>query len=430
MGMDVKRDPAILRKKRIRQIGLLGVGVIAIVAISVAVMRLQPAAPSVPAGTVWVGAVQRGSFTREVHGAGTLVPVDLRWIPATTSGRVEEYLQPGEKLTPGKIVMRLSNPDLMDQLKSAELDWKSSQAALENMKATLKTTQINQEAAVAAAESQAKIAVANYNANKALGDEGIVSTLTVQTQQATVDQCQTALDTAQKNLQTTKDTIASQLAPAEALVNQKKSSYDQVLRQVDDLNVKSNLTGLLAAVPVDIGAQVSPGTNLVRVVDPTKLKANVRISETTMRDLTLNLPATIDTRNGIVKGHVIRIDPAAVGGTVGVDVALDEALPPGARQDMSVDGTVELEQLTNVLYVQHPAFGQENSTVTLFKLAPNEQDASRVQVKFGKASVNYIEVTSGLSAGDKVILSDMSAYDQFERIRGDAKFPITGTGGQ
>jgi HlyD family secretion protein len=430
MGMDVKRDPAILRKKRIRQIGLLGVGVIIIVGISVAVMRLQPAAPSVPAGTVWVGAVQRGSFTREVHGAGTLVPVDLRWIPATTAGRVEEYLQPGEKLTPGKVVMRLSNPDLMDQLKSAELDWKSSQASLENLKATLKTTQINQEAAVSAAKSQYEIAKANYNANKALGDEGIVSQLTVQTQQATVDQSKTALDTAETNLQTTKDTIASQTAPAEALVNQKKSAYDQVHRQVEDLSVKSNLTGLLAAVPVDIGAQVSPGTNLVRVVDPTKLKANVRISETTMRDLTLNLPASIDTRNGIVKGHVIRIDPAAVGGTVGVDVALDEALPPGARQDMSVDGTVELEQLTNVLYVQHPAFGQENSTVTLFKLAPNEQDASRVTVKFGKASVNYIEVTSGLSAGDKVILSDMSAYDQFERIRGDAKFPITGTGGQ
>jgi HlyD family secretion protein len=195
---------------------------------------------------------------------------------------------------------------------------------------------------------------------------------------------------------------------------------------MDDLTVKSNITGLLALVAVDKGQQVAPGANLVRVVDPTKLKANVRISETTMRDLALNLPATIDTRNGIVKGHVIRIDPAAVGGTVGVDVQLDEALPAGARQDMSVDGTVELEQLTNVLYVQHPAFGQENSTVTLFKLAPNEQDATRVTVKFGKASVNYIEVTSGLQAGDKVILSDMSAYDQFERIRGDAKFPITG----
>jgi HlyD family secretion protein len=428
MGMDVKRDPAILRKKRIRQLSLLGVGVIVIVGISVAVMRLQPAAPSVPAGTVWVGAVQRGSFTREVHGAGTLVPEDLRWIPATTSGRVEDFLQPGAKVTPGTVVMRLSNLDLEQSMNSADLDWRASQATLENTKATLKTQQINQEAAVANAQTGYDYAVADFKANKALGDQGIVGILAVQQKQAAVDQSKGTLDAAIKNLQTTKETLQSQIAPAEAAVNQKKAIYDQFKRQMEDLNVKSNITGLLALVNVDKGAQVAPGTNLVRVVDPTKLKANVRISETTMRDLQLNLPATIDTRNGIVKGHVIRIDPAAAGGTVGVDVAIDEPLPVGARQDMSVDGTVELEQLKNVLYVQHPAFGQENSTVTLFKLAPDEQDASRVTVKFGKASVNYIEVTSGLNAGDKVILSDMSAYDQFERIRGDAKFPVTGGG--
>jgi HlyD family secretion protein len=426
MGMDVKRDPAILRKKRIRQIGLLGVGVIAIVGISVAVMRLQPAAPSVPAGTVWVGAVQRGSFTREVHGAGTLVPEDLRWIPATTAGRVDWFEQPGTKVVPGTVILKMTNLDLQQQLDSAELDWKASQAQLENQKGTMKTTQIQQEAAVANAQSQYDLAVVTYNSNRTLGEEGIVGALQVQTTKAQMDQQKGALDTAKMTLQTTLETQQSQLAPAEALVNQKKSVYDQFRRQMDDLTVKSNITGVLALVAVDKGQQVAPGTNLVRVVDPTKLKANVRISETTMRDLALNLPASIDTRNGIVKGHVIRIDPAAVGGTVGVDVALDEALPVGARQDMSVDGTVELEQLTNVLYVQHPAFGQENSTVTLFKLAQNEQDASRVTVKFGKASVNYIEVTSGLQAGDKVILSDMSAYDQFERIRGDAKFPVTG----
>jgi HlyD family secretion protein len=426
MGMDVKRDPAILRKKRIRQMALLGVGVIAIGGISVAVMRLQPAAPSVPAGTVWVGAVQRGSFTREVHGAGTLVPEDLRWIPATTAGRVEDFQQPGTPVTPGTVVLRMSNLDLQQSMDSAELDWRASQAQLENTKGSMKTTQIQQEAAVADAKSQYDLAVVTYNSNKTLGDEGIVGLLQVQTTKAQMDQRQGAYETAKKTLQTTLETQQSQLAPFEAAVNQKKSVYDQFRRQMEDLTVKSNITGVLALVNVEKGQQVAPGTNLVRVVDPTKLKANVRISETTMRDLALNLPASIDTRNGLVKGHVIRIDPAAVGGTVGVDVALDEALPVGARQDMSVDGTVELEQLTNVLYVQHPAFGQENSTVTLFKLAANEQDASRVTVKFGKASVNYIEVTSGLQAGDKVILSDMSAYDQFERIRGDAKFPVTG----
>jgi len=424
--MDVKRDPAILRKKRIRQIALLGVGVIAIGGISVAVMRLQPAAPSVPAGTVWVGVVQRGSFTREVHGAGTLVAIDLRWISATTAGRVDSYEQPGTKVVPGTVVMRLSNPDLEEQTRNAELDWKASQAQLANLKGQMQTTEVTETAAVTNAKSQLDLALATYKADKTLSDEGIVSVLKLQQDQAGVDQSQNAWDVAKASLKVTKETEESQLAPDEAAVDQKKAIYDQFLRQMNDLTVRSNLTGFLAVVNQDIGAEVAPGANLVRLVDPTKLKANVRISETTMRDLQLNLPAAIDTRNGIVKGHVIRIDPAAVGGTVGVDVALDEALPPGARQDMSVDGTVELEQLTNVLYVQHPAFGQENSTVTLFKLAPNEQDATRVAVKFGKASVNYIEVTSGLQAGDKVILSDMSAYDQFERIRGDAKFPITG----
>jgi HlyD family secretion protein len=427
--MDVKRDPKILRKKRIRQMTLLGVGVIAIAGISIAVMRLQPAAPSVPAGTVWVGPVQRGSFTREVHGAGTLVPEDLRWIPATTTGRVEEIvLQAGAEVHPGTVMMRLSNPDLVASADNAELDWKASQATLDNTRATLKTQLMTQKAAVDNAVAQLALLDATLKAHKSLGDQGIESPLQVQTYQTQVDQQRVALDTARNTLATTMETQQSQIAPAEAAVNQKKASYDQLKRQLEDLNVKSNMTGKLALVNVDKGQQVGPGTNLVRVVDPTKLKANVRISETTMRDLQLNLPATIDTRNGIVKGHVIRIDPAASGGTVGVDVAIDEALPAGARQDMSVDGTVELEELKNVLYVQHPAFGQENSTVTLFKLAPNEQDANRVSVKFGRASVNYIEVTSGLNAGDKVILSDMSAYDQYERIRGDAKFPITGGG--
>lgn len=427
MGMDVKRDPKILRRKRIRQMGLLGVGVIVIVAISVAVMRLQPAAPSVPAGTVWVGVVKRGDFTREVHGAGTLVAEDLFWIPATTTGRVESYLQPGEYVKPGTVVMTLSNPDLVSQMDNAELDWRAAVATLANTQAQLKTTLVTQTAAVGAAQSQYDIAVANFKANETLGKEGIVSALQVQTYKATLDQQQGALDAAQKALKTTTDSMDSQIAPAKAAVDQKKAIYDQFRRQVDDLSVKSQLTGRVSAVAVDLGQQVAQGTNLVRLVDPTKLKANIRISETTMRDLTIGLPATIDTRGDrLVKGHVIRIDPAAVGGTVGVDVRLDEALPQGARQDMSVDGTVELEHLTNVLYVQHPAFGQENSTVTLFKLAPDDQDATRVTVKFGRASVNFIEVTSGLNAGDKVILSDMSAYDQFERIRGDAKFPITG----
>src|SRR5579864_6069590 len=210
MGMDVKRDPAILRKKRIRQMGLLGVGVIAIVGISVAVMRLQPAAPSVPAGTVWVGPVLRGSFTREVHGAGTLVPEDLRWIPATTAGRVDWFEQPGTKVVPGTVVLKMSNLDLQQSLDSAELDWRASQAQLENAKATMKTTQIQQEAALADAKSQYDLAIVTYNSNKTLGDEGIVGLLQVQTTKAQMDQRQGAYEAAKKTLETTLETQQSQ----------------------------------------------------------------------------------------------------------------------------------------------------------------------------------------------------------------------------
>jgi HlyD family secretion protein len=416
--MDVKRDPAILRKKKIRQAILAGIGVVAVVAISVAVSRLKPAAPSVPGETLWFDTVKRGDIMREVRGAGTLVPEEIRWIPATTSGRVEQIvLRPGAQVKVGTLILILSNPDLQQQVKAAELDWKSAQAQLANQRATLNTTRMQQTMAVSNAESDLKVAKSDLDANEQLGKQGLVADLTVKQKQATVDRAKNALELAQKQLASAIENEQSQIAPAEAVVNQRRATYDQLQRQMSDLEVKSPMSGQLQLVSVERGQQVGPGTNLVRVSDPTKLKAEIRISETQTPDLRIGQPADVDTRNGHVKGVVSRIDPSSVGGTVGVDVTLDGPLPAGARPDLSVDGTIQLENLQNVLYVQSPAFGQENASIGLFKMSKDATEAGRTTVKLGKRSVQFVEIREGLVEGDTVILSDMSQYDAYDRIR-------------
>jgi HlyD family secretion protein len=418
MAMDIKRDPKILRKKRIRQIILLSLAGVAVVVISVAVSRLKPAAPSVPGTNVWPGTVVRGSMTREVHGAGTLVPEDIRWIVPTTSGRVEKLvLKAGAEVKPGTVIMVLSNPDLQQQYNTAELALKTSEANLANQVVTLKNQRATMLTNIANAQLGYDSALSELEANKKLATDGIVGSITIQRLQSTMNQAKNTLDLTKANLASADENQESQLAPGRADVNAKKSLLAMYASQLEDLRVKSSVTGVLQVVNAEEGAQVGPSTNLARVADPRNLKAQVRISETQTKDLLIGQHATIDTRSGIVKGHVSRIDPAAVGGTVGVDVILDEPLPTGARQDMSVDGTIELQRLENVLYVQHPAFGQENSTVTLFKISADGTEASRVQVKFGRASVNFIEIVEGLQVGDKVILSDMSAWDSYDRIR-------------
>lgn len=426
--MDVKRDPKILKRKRIRQGILLGIGAIAVLGISIAVMRLKPAAQSVPASTLWYGTVKRGSFTREVRGAGTLVPEEIRWIPATTSGRVENIvLQPGAQVNPNSVVLELSNPDLTSQVNTAKGDWEASKAQLENQKATMRSQRITQESAIADAKSQLKLAQAELTANQKLAKDGLIADFVVQQKQAAVDSAQNRLDVAQKTLDISTANEDSQLAPQEANVGQKEAAYKLLVRQLDDLHVKANMTGQLQLVNVERGQQVGPGLNLIRVSNPKNLKAQIRISETQTKDLAIGQPATVDTRNGIVKGHVTRIDPASNAGTVGVDVAIDDPLPPGARPDLSVDGVIQLQKLENVLYVERPTFGQENATVGLFKLlsttgpiaAGQEAGHEAVQesVKLGSASVQFIQVLQGLSEGDKVILSDMSQYDAQTRIK-------------
>jgi len=416
--MDIKRDPKILRRKRIRQIILLSLAGVAVLVISVAVSRLRPAAPSVPSTNVWPGTVVRGDMTREVHGAGTLVPEDIRWVAPTTSGKVEKIvLRAGAQVRPGTVILELSNPDLRQQYNSAELSLKASEAALANQVVTLQNQRASLVKSVSDAQGATDLAVAQLDANQKLADEGITSQLVIKQLQVALASARSGLELAKQNLASADQNLESQLAPARADVNQKKAQLDVYAQQLDDLHVKSTVTGVLQVVNAEEGAQVGPSNNLARVADPKNLMAQVRISETQMKDLQIGQHATIDTRNGIVKGHVTRMDPSAVGGTVGVDVVLDEPLPPGARQDMSVDGTIELEKLVNVLKVQHPAFGQENSTVTVFKYSADGTEATRVQVKFGRASVNEIEIVGGLNAGDKIILSDMSAWDSYDRIR-------------
>lgn len=426
--MDIKRDPAILRRKKIRQ-AILGVlALVVVAALTIAVMHLKPAAPSVTAGTLWYDTVKRGPMVRNVRGAGTLVPEEKRWITSLSSGRVEEIiLRPGAHVEVGTVILTLSSQDQGMSVSNAERAYTTAKANLENSKSTNKANRAAQESAATDADGQLKLQQVNLEAQQKLLAEGLVSELTVKQFQQNYDSAKLRADLAHKQLQIAIDNEAAQIAPQEAAVIQAKAAWDQELRKQEDLKVKSTMKGVLQAVPVERGQNVGAGTNLAQVTDPTNLKAEIRISETQTKDLAIGQYAEIDTRSGIVKGHVTRMDPAATGGTIGVDVSLDEALPAGARQDMSVDGTIELQRLENVLYVQRPSFGQENQAITVFKVIPTSgpiavgqeagHEAVRTPVTLGRASVQFIEVKSGLQEGDRIVLSDMSQYDAFDRIR-------------
>ena len=416
--MDVKRDPAILRKKQQRRLILAGIGVLAITGVTVYVSQLEPAAPTVARSAVYFGTVKRGPMVREVRGAGTLKPEEIRSISTTATGRVERFLQAGAVVKPDTIIVELSNPDLKGQVGDADLAWKAAVAQYDQAKANLRINKISQENQVADARSAYDVAQSDLNANLQLNKEGIVADQQIKVKQSTVAQAKNRLDLTTKQLESLNETEKSQLAPQEAAVSQARARFDQLSRQLDDLHVRAKMTGLLQAVSVEVGQQVAPGASLARVSDPTKLKAEIRISETQTRDLAVGQIAKVDTRSGVVKGHVTRIAPASEGGTVGVDVSLDDALPAGARPDQSVDGVIELQRLENVLYVESPTFGQENGTVSLFKVLANGE-ALRTPVKLGRHSVQFVEILEGLQEGDTVILSDMQQYDDHNRIRLD-----------
>ena len=415
--VDIARSPDVARKKKIRRILFGGAALVAIILITVAVSRLKPAAPSVDRSVVWIDTVKRGDMVRQVRGSGTLVPEDIRWIPATTQGRVERILlRPGAQVSPQTVILELSNPELQQAVKEAQLAFQSAQANFQNRKAELESQLLNQQSEVANIEALYKEAALTLEANEQLQKDGLVSEIVLKQSRSRADELKNRLSIAQKRLEISTAGVKSQLAPQEADVDQRRAAYELRVRQLDDLRVKAGMPGVLQVVPVEVGAQVQPGANLARVANPTNLKAELRIAETQTKDIQIGQPAEVDTRTGIVKGRVARIDPSATNGTVGVDIILEGALPPGARPDLSVDGTIRLEELRNIIYVGRPAFGQENSTVGLFKLQP-DGEAHRVNVKLGRSSVNTIEIQEGLQPGDQVILSDMSTYDQFERIR-------------
>jgi HlyD family secretion protein len=415
--VDIARPASVKRQKKIRRAIYAAVGLLAIVLITVGVSRLKPAAPSVERSTVWIDTVKRGDMVRQIRGSGTLVPEDIRWINTTTQGRVERIvLRPGAHVTPDSVIMELSNPDLRQSVMDAQLAHASAVAAFANRKAELESQLLNQEAALATVESNYKQAELVLAANEELFKATLISELQLKQYRGQRDELKNRLAADQKRLEIARAGVKSQLAPQEAEIAQRKAAYDLRLQQLENLKVKAGMTGVLQIVPVEVGATVGPGTNLARVADPSTLKAELRIAETQTKDITIGQMAEVDTRNGIVPGRVSRIDPAATNGTVGVDITLEGALPPGARPDLSVDGTVRLEKLENVIFVGRPAFGQEEGTVSLFKLMPNGE-AVRTTIKLGKSSVNTIEIKEGLQPGDQVILSDMSSYDQFDRVR-------------
>lgn len=415
--VDIARPPEVKRRKKIRRILFAVAAIVVLGGVTYGVSQLRPAAPGVERATVWIDTVKRGELTRQVRGSGILVPENIRWIPATTSGRVERLLlRPGAQVTTTTVILEMSNPDLEQQVMDAQLAYKSAQAALENRRAGLETDILTQEAAVATASSNHTQAVLRLRANEQLFKDQLISQLQLKEFQGTAAEAENRLKIAQKQLEISKAGLKSQLAPQEAEVNQRKAAYDLRLRQLDDLKVKAGMNGVLQVLPVEVGQQVAAGANVARVADPTVLKAELRIAETQTKDIRIGQLAEVDTRNGVVTGKVTRIDPASANGTVGVDVSLEGDLPPGARPDLSVDGTIRLEKLDDVIYVGRPAFGQEESTITLFKLDA-KGEAHRTKVALGRSSVNQIEIREGLQPGDQVILSDMSSYDQFDRVR-------------
>jgi len=421
--VDIARPPSVIRKKKIRRAIYGAVALVAIGAITVGVSRLKPAAPSVDRATVWVDTVKRGQMLRQVRGSGTLVPEDIRWISATTAGRVERImLRAGAIVEPNTVILELSSPSVEQAHREAQLGYQSALAAYENRRADLESALLTQEAQVATIESNYKQAVLDLNSNEELQKAGLVAELVIKQKQGAVADLKNRLSVETKRLEISRAGMKSQLAPQESDIAQRKAAADLQARNLDDLKVKAGMHGVLQCVcsnpttQVERGAQVNPGSNLARVADPSVLKAELRIAETQTKDIRIGQYAEVDTRNGRVKGKVSRIDPASSNGTVGVDIVLEGALPPGARPDLSVDGEVRLEELNNIIYVGRPAFGQENSSVSLFKVGA-DGEAVRTTVKLGRSSVNTIEIVEGLNPGDQVILSDMSTYDEYQRVR-------------
>jgi HlyD family secretion protein len=415
--MDIAR-PHIAKQKRRRRILFASGGVLALIVITVALSHLKPAVPSVDRSTVWVDTVKRGPMVREVRGLGTLVPEEIRWIPANTEGRVEKIVvRPGTQVKADTVILELSSPELEQAAHDAESKLKAAEAEFTTLQAKLQRDLLDQESNTARVHSEYQQARIESDMNEQLKKNGLVAELQYKTSQVKAAELSNRDAIEQKRLNFARDSIEPQLASKQAEVDQVKAAAQWKLDQVEALHVKAGMNGVLQQMPVDVGQRVKIGDNLARVADPTKLKAEIKIAETQAKDIQIGEKTTIDTRNGVVTGHVTRVDPAVEQGTVKVDAQIDGELPRGARPDLTIDGTIELERLDDVIYVGRPAFGQENNTVSIFKLVSGSSEAVRTPVKLGRSSVNSIEIINGLQPGDQVILSDTSAWDAHERIR-------------
>ncbi len=417
--MDIPR-PDRKRKKRIRQALFTGVGVVLLAALTVGVSRLEPAAPRVDGASLWFGDVKRGEMLRQVRGPGVLAPREIRWIAAQTDGRVERILvRPGTAVEPDTVLVELSNPDLLRQAEEARYQLEAAKAELAEMELRLKSQELDQRSQLAVAQTEYESARLQAEANKQLVDEGVVSSIEYQRSELLARQQKIRMDIERERLEQFAASMAAQLAAQRARFDQVKNAYERRLELVDSLQVRAGIAGVLQEVQVEEGQRIALGTNIARVARPDDLQAELQIPETQARDVQIGQLVHVDTRNGVVDGRVIRIDPAARNGTVQVDVELLGELPRGARPQLSVDGTIEIERLEDVVYTGRPVYGQPNSTISLFKLVEDGRYAVRVPVEIGRTSVNQVEVVQGLVPGDRVVLSDTSAYDGYDRIRID-----------
>jgi len=421
--MDVPVSPA-LKKRRQQRRWSMAAGVVAVLAlVTVGLSRLQPAAPSIEKNTLFMDTVKRGEMLRQVRGNGTLVPEDIRWIPTINAGRVERILVlPGAAVKTDTVLVELSNPEVEQAAFDAESQFKAAKADLANLRVQLASQKLTQQAAVASAQANGTTAESDFEANDALGRKGLAAPLVVKESKAKADELAKLLEIEQQRLKICDEAAQAQLAAQEEKIAQFGAQFEMKRRQVEALKMRAGMDGVLQrlgdpASPLQVGQQLAAGALVARVANMTRLKAAIKIPETQARDVQLDQPAEIDTRNGVITGHVVRIDPAVENGTVTVDVALDAALPKGARPDLSVDGTIQLERLENVLYVGRPVQGQSDSQVGLFKVVDGGKGAVRVPVKLGRSSVSTIEIVGGLQVGDEVILSDMSQWDAHERLK-------------
>jgi HlyD family secretion protein len=403
----------IVRRIVIAVVLLLGVAVAAY-----ALTRLRPAAPSVDGASLFSDTVKRGDLLRAVHGVGTLVPEDIQWIPALNTARVSKIiLHPGAIVKTDSVILELTNPELQRDTLDAEYQLKAAEAQFLSVKAQMGSDILNQKAAAAAVRSEYEQSKIQHAVDEKMLEQKLGAEVTARLSKVKEDQLAIRAQLEEARSKNAEDTAEAKIAAEKSHVDQQRALYNLRRSQLEALHVRAGINGVLQLVPVEVGQSVAPGTNLARVADPKKLKAQIKIAETQANELSPGMKSTIDTRNGIVAGRVSRIDPSVQNGTVTVDISIDEALPNGARPDLSVDGTIEIENLKNILYVGRPAFGQPQTTVGLFKLNEDGTEAVRTSVKLGRFSVSSVEVLQGLKEGDRVILSDTSAWSSYERIR-------------